>query len=116
MLSSPITVTIDGTAHSLSRINNDNFSSVYLKKWALNELRLTIRHSYQGKVGPLQSERHNVELLHTIWDAEGNTKVYQHYHVLTINRGADVEPLTDLAAGLNAFVTSNVAAIVAWES
>lgn len=116
MLTSPITITIDGVAHSLSRVNQDNYSSVYLKKAANLELRLTIRHSYEGKSGPGQMERHNVDLTHTVWDAEGNATVSQTYHVVRVRRGVDPDSVNDDTVGLNAWLSSNIAAITAWES
>jgi len=72
MLTSPLTVTIDGTAHSLDRINQDNFTSLYRKKAAGLEIDLAIRHSFEGKSGPGQMERHNVDLKYTTFDGEGN--------------------------------------------
>lgn len=116
MLTSPISVTIDGVAHNLSRINQDNYSSVYLKKGTNEEFRLTIRHSYEGKSGPGQMERHNVDLVHTKWDAEGNSSIQQAYMVVRVARGADPDSVNDDTVGLAAFVTSNIAAITAWES
>lgn len=115
MLTSPITVTIAGTAHSLSRINNDNFSSIYLKKWTDNELRLTVRHSYEGKA-PNQVERHNVDLIHTTFVADGNPIIRQVYTVIRNPRSAAVDEVSDATVGLNAWVTSNISALVAWES
>lgn len=116
MLTSPISITIDGVAHSLSRINNDNFSSVYLKKAAGLEFRLTIRHTYEGKDGPGQMERHNVDLVHTTWDAEGVPTVRQSYHVIRNPRAVDPDGVADDTVGLNAWLTTNVAAICGWES
>jgi hypothetical protein len=116
MLTSPITITIDGVAHSLSRINQDNYSSVYLKKAANLEFRLTIRHSYEGKAGPGQMERHNVDLLHTTWDAEGIATVRQSYHVVRVQRGTDPDSVNDDTVGLNTWVSANIAALTAWES
>jgi hypothetical protein len=116
MLTSPIAITIDGVAHSLSRINQDNFSSVYLKKAAGLELRLTIRHSYEGKEGPGQMERHNVDLLHLTWDVDGNVTTRQTYHVIRNPRGVDPDAVADDTVGLNTWLGANVAAICAWES
>lgn len=116
MLTSPISVTIDGVAHSLSRINQDNFSSVYLKKATGLEFRVTIRHSYEGKEGPGQMERHNVDLVHTTWDVDGNPVIRQSYHVIRNPRNLDPDGVADDTVGLNAFVTTNIAALVAWES
>lgn len=116
LLTSPITITIDGVAHSLSRINQDNFSSVYLKTATGLELRVTIRHSYEGKVGNGQMERHNVDLVHTTWDANNVATVRQAYHVFRTPRGSDPTVVTKDVIGLNAWVTANAAALCAWES
>lgn len=116
MLTSPLTVTIDGTAHSLPRINGpDNYTSVFLKKATGMELRLTVRHAYEGKEGPGQMERHNVDLIHTTWDEDGNPSVRQTYHVIRMPRGTDPDLVNDDTVGLNAWLTSNIAAITAWE-
>lgn len=116
MLTSPVTVTLSGTAHSLSRINQDNFGSVYLKKWTDNELKLNIRHSYEGKAGPLQTERHNVELIHTVWDANGNYTTTTCYWVGRIPRGGSPAEVSALSDALTGFVESNGLAIAGWES
>lgn len=116
MLTSPITVTIDGVAHQLSRINNDNFSSTYLKKAALLEIRLDIRNSYESKTGNGQMERHIADLVHTTWDANGIPTVTQTYQHIRLKRGADPVVAVNCAKALDAFVTANAAAMVAWES
>jgi hypothetical protein len=116
MLTSPITVTIDGVAHNLSRINNDNFGSVYLKKVTGLELKMNVRHSYEGKVGPNQFERHNIELIRTTWDVDGNPVVSNVFTTMRTLRGSDPSIVAKDAAGLNAFVTANKDALVAWES
>lgn len=117
MLTPPVKITIGGTEHTLSLVNQDNFSAVYLKKMTNEEIRLTIRHSYEGKVGPSQMERHNVDLLHTKWDpVTGNSTVTQAYSVTRLPRGADVAGAVNDAKGQAAFVTSNIALIVGWES
>jgi uncharacterized protein YfdQ (DUF2303 family) len=116
MLTSPITITVDGVAHNLSRINQDNFTSVYLKKDTNVEYRLTIRHSYEGKAGNGQIERHNCEFMITTWDVDGNSTVEQAYVVMRTPRGGDASAQVDLATGLMAFVTTNAAALVGWES
>jgi len=116
MLTSPISITIGGTAHSLSRINNDNFTAVYLKKAVGLELLLTIRHAYEGKPGKGQMERHNIDLKQTTWDVDGNPVINQSYHVVRCPRGVDPLTVVDIEKGLNSFSTTNIAAIVGWES
>lgn len=116
MLSSPITITIDGVAHSLSRINNDSFGSVYLKKTATMEIRCSIRHSYEGKTAAGQFERHNVDLTQTTWDVDGKPVITQSYHVFRTPRNVDADRLVKQVTGLNAFVSTNATALTAWES
>lgn len=116
MLTSPTTVTIDGVAKNLSRINQDNFSSTYFLKESGREIKLVIRHSYEGKSGPLQYERHNIDITDTTWDGEGNPTTIQAYTVFRMKRGSDAAAAIDLTTALNAWVTTNVAAIAGWES
>lgn len=116
MLSSPITVTINAVDRVLPRINNDNYSSVYRLKWTDNELTVTVRHSYEGKEGAAQMERHNVDMVHKIVDALGVTKTYQTYTVFRFPRSSAVTVPVQDVTGLNAWVTANAAAIAAWES
>lgn len=116
MLTSPITITIDGVAHLLPRINNDNFGSTYLKKATNLEIRLDIRNSYESKTAAGQVERHIADLTHTTWDANGIPTVTQTYQHIRLKRGADPVVAVNVAKALDAFVTANAAALVAWES
>lgn len=116
MLTSPITVTIDGVAHELDRINQDNFTALYQKKLTNRELQLTIRHSYEGKAGPGQMERHQVDLRDITWSAEGIPSTKQVYTTMRLPRGTDTDGIIDNTVGLNAWLTANVAAITAFRS
>jgi len=123
MLTSPISMTIQGTARSLARVNNDNFGSTYRASWLettyKHELVLTIRNSYQGKAGPSQLERHNVELKHSVTN---NTNpgvvpsVSTAYCVILSPRTSDSVVASDALVALNVFSTANIAALVNWES
>jgi hypothetical protein len=116
MLTSPISITIAGTAHSLSRINNDNFGSTYLKKAAGLEIRLDIRNANESKSGTGQMERHIMDLQYTTWDVDGKPTTIQTYTHLRFQRGSDPVIASDVAKGLAASVTANIAAIANWES
>jgi hypothetical protein len=117
MLTSPITVTIDGVAHNLSRVRDGDYNSTYLKKGTGFELQLDIRHSWEGKVSDQpQIERHNVELTRRTFNVDGSTTVTSTYTVIRSARGADVAAAVKDATGLNAFVTANATAIVSLES
>jgi hypothetical protein len=113
MLNSPTTITIDGTAHSLARINQDDYGSTFFKKGANYEFTLNIRHTYQGKEGVGQIERHNVELIHLTWDVNGNPVKRTTYHVIMNPRNLDPDSVADDTIGLNAWLTTNVVAICA---
>lgn len=116
MLNSPITVTIDGTPHSLSRINQDNYGATYLKKGTNLEVRLNIRHSFEKATVNGQIERHNVDLQYTTFDADGKPSTTQVYAVLRDKRGGTVKLLEDVTEGLTGFLSANAGAIAAWES
>lgn len=116
MLTSPITITIDGVAHSLPRVNNDNFGSTYLKKATNLEVRLDIRNSYESKSGAKQMERHIFDLQYTTWDADGIATTIQTYTHVRSLRGSDPVFAGKVGVGLTTFVAANVAAIMNWES
>lgn len=116
MLTSPQTITIGGVAHSLSRINQDNFGAVYLKKADKLEIRLVIRHSYEKATPTGQYERHNAELTHTVWDENGRMTVDQSYFVVRKLRGAADTTAVDSSKALMAWGSTNAAAIIGWES
>jgi hypothetical protein len=116
MLTSPLVITIDGVAHNLSRINNDNYASVYVKNGTGFEYRLTIRHSIEGKA-PNQIDRHNVDFVHTIVDAvTGAETNRQVYTVIRTPRYGDGVLTGKDVTGFNALVTANLTALMGWES
>jgi len=117
MLASPTTVTIDGVAHSLSKINQDNYGSVYRKLDTGVQYDLTIRHQTEtAKVGAVKMDRHNVDLKYTTFDAEGVPTVYQSYAVLRTPQGADPTIVEKLSVGLTTWLAANDGSIIGWES
>lgn len=116
MLTSPISVTIAGTAHSLSKVNQDNYSSTFKKKGAGYEVVLQIRHSSEAMKVDGQFERHNVDLTYTTFDAELKPTSTQAYAVFRTKRGTDGQLLVDVAAALTGLVNSIATQVVAWES
>lgn len=115
MLTSPQTVTIDGVAHSLVRVNQDNGGSVFRKKVAGLELQLTLRNSTVGKAGPGLQVRHNVELRRTTWDANNNPIISTNYIVMQSLDSADPSVSAKDGAGLWAWCTTNKDAIAIGE-
>jgi hypothetical protein len=120
MLTSPTTVTIAGTGHVLSRIQEANGQSLYRKKAANLQIDLTIRHSLEGKsTDQNRTERHNVELTYTTWDVNGVPTTHQFYVVMRVPQALGATPVVDSAAGLMAWLTAstnaNATAIANWE-
>lgn len=115
-LANPAVITIDGVAHNLEQINQDNYGAVYLKKTATMELKMTVRHSYEGKTSAAQFERHNVDLIQTTWDTEGNPVVTQSYTVFRTPRNVDPARLSKQVVGFNNFVGTNAVALTTWQS
>lgn len=115
MLTSPQTVAIDGVNHSLSRINQDNFSSVYFKKGDGFEIRMTIRHTLEKATALGQFERHNVDLQYITFGEDGSMRTDQTYVVFRGLRGTDGVDLTNLLQGLMTWTGTNKAGLVAGE-
>lgn len=115
-ISSPITITVNSVAKILPRINQDNYGSVYRLKEATAEYQLTIRHSYEGSVGPKQVERHNVDFIMTTWDVSGNPVVKQSYTVIRNPRNVDPVDSVNVAKALAVWVNTVAADLGAWQN
>lgn len=116
-ISSPITITVNAVDKVLPRINQDSFGSVYRLKEADDEWELKIRHSYEGKAGPAQYERHNVEFTHTHFVGDLRTPVvYQTYTVMRNPRAYNPVDTTYVAKALAVWVNAVAADLSAWQN
>jgi len=109
MFADPSVVTINAVAKNLVRINQDKYSSEYLLRSATEEHRLNIRNtSYVDKKRGVTINRHNVELINTVFPvAPATTSTVRKTYVVIENQIGDT--LTDprnVALGLCAFLTS----------
>lgn len=117
MLSSPQTITVNAVPYALSKINQDNMSSTwYFKVPGGAEYKMFIRHSYEGKAGPEQYERHNIELLNTTYLADGTPITRNAFMTIRKKRLEDIAPVQNLSAGLMTFVSANLAGLIGWEN
>lgn len=103
MLPEEVTIILD-TGYNLNKINQDKYSSEYLKRDDLYELRMFVRNTnYVAKDrAGIVVDRHNVELVHTTFpDGTFATKrVMRMYFVLEVERRSSfLEPL-DFSQGL----------------
>jgi hypothetical protein len=110
MFADPTTVTIDGNANALVRINQDQYSSEYLLRSATDELRLRIRNtSYLDKKRNVMMDRHNVEITLTVFPVAPATlsTIRKTYVVIENQQGDTLADPVKQAAGLFAWLTAS---------
>lgn len=109
MFADPAVITINGAAKSLVRIRHDQYSSEYLLRTSTEEFRLNIRNtSYIDKRQKVLRDRHNVELVHTVFPVAPATVslIRKTYVVIENQQGDTLTDPTNDAVGLLAFLTS----------
>lgn len=84
MLADTITLTINGVAVGLVKINQEGYASEYRKVTSTSEYRMKVRHTQTTKSG-VKYDRHNLEVVETIF-AVGDTPEYsrKYYFVLEV--------------------------------
>lgn len=103
MFADPQTVTINAVAQALVKINQDQYSSEYLLRTTTDEHRLRIRNSsYLDKKRNVMIDRHNVELIHTIFPVLPATlsTVRKFYTVLENQQGDTLADPAKVAEGV----------------
>jgi hypothetical protein len=120
MFNDPAVVTINAVAKNLVRINQDKYSSEYLLRSATEEHRLAIRNtSYLDKKRGVTIDRHNIELIHTVFPVAPATlsTVRKTYAVIENQRGDTLVDPRNVALGLFAYLTSaNIDKLMNFES
>lgn len=126
MLTDPMAITIGAQAYSLKRKSENNGVSVYMDNTTVpgTEVKVTVKHSYEGKpkstpsgTGLVQTqyERHIIDLVVTKFDANGFATVMQSYTHIRNLRGAVVASVGDVAQALAVYVNAQADNLVAWE-
>lgn len=124
MLAGTLSITISGTAHTLSKIKEGDYAAEYRKIATGLEIYLNIRHVKETKKGKSTAamQRHNVDLLHRTLDPTGVIPPIERqvYTVIRTPEGADIAVAVDSLLGLNVALAASTAAllnqIVSWES
>lgn len=120
MFDNTLTITINSVAKTLNRINQDKYSSEYFLREATGEYRLRIRNtSYVDKTRKLPIDRHNLELIHTLYPTSElqRSAVAKFYAVFELDQGADIAANTHFVVGGVGFLTgTNVTKMANWES
>jgi ABC-type phosphate transport system substrate-binding protein len=101
------------------KINQDGYSSEYLAKSSLYEMRVRIRHTkVKATANSAEKDRHNVEILRTVY-AAGEVPEYTRKVYIVVEgkpSDSDVKDVDALADWLIATANANVTSLLAWES
>ncbi len=118
MIGDTFSITHNGVAVVLNKINQDNFGAEYLKRSSTDEFRLRIRHQTESaRNGARPNERHNIELTRTVFDLVNGDQSYQTYTVIRAPKGTDPVNVERVANALVASLTTTlVTKIVGLES
>jgi hypothetical protein len=106
----PAVVTINSVAKSLVRIKQDGYSSEYLLRTSTEEYRMQIRNSsYYDKKRSVDIDRHNIELVHTVFPVAPATLAVKRkvYAVIENQKGDTLSDPTNVASGLLAYLTAS---------
>jgi len=120
MFADPAVVTINAVDKPLIRIKHDDYSSEYLLRSATDEMRLHIRNTtYTNKKDGKRVDRHNVELIQTVFPVAPATSstVRKTYAVIENQVGDTLTDPKNVALGLFEFLTgSNIDKLMNQES
>jgi hypothetical protein len=120
MFADPATINISGVPFPLVRINQDKYSSEYLLRQSTQEFRLSIRNSsYLDKKRGVTIDRHNVELIQTVFPVAPSTLsiVRKTYAVIENQKGDTLEAPRNIAAALFDFCSdANIDKLMNYES
>lgn len=110
MFADPAVITVNGVAKSLTRINQDGYSSEYLLRNATEEFRLRTRNSsYRKKGDSVLTDRHNVEFIHTVFPVAPATRstVRKTYAVIENEQGDTLADPINVASAMFTFLTAS---------
>lgn len=116
MFANTLTITIDGVANVLTRINQDNYGSEYTKVDGTMTMTLKFRHSKEsGAAGEVT--RHNMFFEHVIFATPTtDEKYYTVTATLRARKTSDPAWLSKITTGFTTLLSAQLAGIVAGES
>jgi len=112
----PATVTINGVAKAMVRVRTNDYSSEYVLRSTTDEHRLNVRNtSYLDKKRNVTIDRHNIELVQTIFPIAPATlsTIRKVYAVIENQRGDTLTDPLNVASGLFAYLTATSGANIA---
>lgn len=117
MFANTLTITIDGVAHVLTRVNQDNFGSQYTKKTALDVMSLQFRNSVETVKNGDNTDRHNMFFEHRVFATTlVPERLYTMSAVLRVRDGGDPVYLGKVATGFNTLLAAQIPGLINGES
>jgi hypothetical protein len=115
MFGDTLSLTINGAARVHVKINQDGYASEYLYRSSTVESRVKIRHSNSNPRNGTRYDRHNVEIVETVFATESTEEFIRKAYFITEQLPSDAD--TELMEGLAAWATpANLAKLNLWES
>nr|UHM27620.1 MAG: hypothetical protein FLV2_gp2 [Fushun levivirus 2] len=118
MFADPSTVTINGVAKALVRINQDSYGSEYFLREATQEFRMKIRNTSYTNAAGQTIDRHNIEFTQTIYATLTAAAIVRKSYIVIENIRSDTDAgLLQTLNGFVAFITSgNIQKLLNYES
>jgi hypothetical protein len=119
MIGDTITVTYNGVANVLNKINQDNYTSEYYLRNATEDFRVRVRHSNESvRAGQPAYERHQIDLIRTVFATSTlPERVYQTYTVIRLQKGSDPDAAELLTSALCSLESAAfIDKVVGWQS
>lgn len=110
MFADPAVVTVNAVAKNLVRINQDKYSSEYMLRSSTDEFRMLVRNStYMDKKRGVAIDRHNVELVHTVFPIAPATmsSIRKTYVVIENQQGDTLTDPNFVARALFDYLTAS---------
>ncbi len=115
MFANTLTITINGVAKTLTRVNQDNYGSEYVLKTSTDKMTLRFRNSVEK--GSPSYDRHNMFFEHIVYATTTTIeKVYTVSAVLRQNDGSDPAYLDYVVAGFITLLTAQKTGMIGGES
>lgn len=118
MFSNTVALIVGGVTKTLTKINQDGYASEYLLRDTLDSYRLKIRHSLAKRAGGATVDRHNVEVVHTVYATLTVAELVRKTYLVFEQDTADVmiNEVNALANWLIASTNASITSLANWES
>jgi hypothetical protein len=117
MFANTLTITIDGTANVLTRVNQDNYGSEYKLASATALMILKFRNSTEKQNGQEEVYRHNMFFEHTVFATPtASEKYYTMTATMRSRKTSDPAWLDKIAAGFVTLLSAQKTGLIGGES